>query len=368
MQRLLSTTDRETLSAAAVLDQDPQGRRRGGGRGGVLRGRHRRALRPDPEGRVRPDPEPDLRAHRVGLDPHDAQQRARARPGGPAGRRAGSPSLSRVWISTTAPSSSAGPSPPGPVSGTSTSPGHRPTRRTTRPRSSPRTTTSDVDGTALCEGPSAVHRLIDCLQVERGQRMGTTRVTNRTVGFTEVSNAAPVSSFAVAAGSCGCGGVPAPQRGPAGRVDHNPEQLTQRRIGQHTGQTAPAPRPRPRPGPARRDLRRRAPVTGGSTNIGPLHWWLPPVRSTRERPGRPPHQPGLRGHQPAHTDHHDSTGHPHHDHPHLHRPTPAGTLVRSVPSGGRCRRRTFVVLGCLISRRRRRFAQLPRPTVCSTAA
>ena|GEM_PF-5705120 len=60
-----------------------------------------------------------------------------------------------------------------------------------------------MDGTALCEGPSAVHRLIDCLQVERGQRMGTTRVTNRTVGFTEVSNAAPVSSFAVAAGSCG---------------------------------------------------------------------------------------------------------------------------------------------------------------------
>ena len=48
-----------------------------------------------------------------------------------------------------------------------------------------------------------MHRLIDCLQVERGQRMGTTRVTNRTVGFTAVSNAAPVSSFTVAAGSCG---------------------------------------------------------------------------------------------------------------------------------------------------------------------
>ena len=62
----------ETLAAAAVLDQDPQGRRRGGGRAGVLRGRHRRALRPDPQGRVRPDPEPDLRAHRVGFHPHDA--------------------------------------------------------------------------------------------------------------------------------------------------------------------------------------------------------------------------------------------------------------------------------------------------------
>src|SRR6478672_9480051 len=33
--------DHETFAAAAVLDQDPQGRRRGGGRAGVLRGRHR---------------------------------------------------------------------------------------------------------------------------------------------------------------------------------------------------------------------------------------------------------------------------------------------------------------------------------------
>src|SRR6476660_1084188 len=45
--------DHETFAAAAVLDQDPQGRGRGGGRAGVLRGRHRGALRADPEGRVR---------------------------------------------------------------------------------------------------------------------------------------------------------------------------------------------------------------------------------------------------------------------------------------------------------------------------
>src|SRR5664280_2729681 len=50
-------------------------------------------------------------------------------------------SPSRVWISTTAPSSSTRPSSPGPVSGTSTSPVPGRTRRTTRPRSSPRTTT-----------------------------------------------------------------------------------------------------------------------------------------------------------------------------------------------------------------------------------
>src|SRR5664280_1216789 len=50
-----------------------------------------RYLRPDPQGRVRPDPEPDLRAHRVGFHPHDAQQRACPRPGRFAGGRAGNP-------------------------------------------------------------------------------------------------------------------------------------------------------------------------------------------------------------------------------------------------------------------------------------
>ena len=73
--------DHETLAAAAVLDQDPQGRRRGRGRAGVLRGRHRRALRADPQRRVRPDPEPDRCAHRLGLHPHRAQQRPHPHPG-----------------------------------------------------------------------------------------------------------------------------------------------------------------------------------------------------------------------------------------------------------------------------------------------
>lgn len=67
----------EAVTVAAVVDQGPQGRRRGRGRAGVLRRRHCRALRADTERRVRAHREPDLCAHRVGVHPHRAQQRPR---------------------------------------------------------------------------------------------------------------------------------------------------------------------------------------------------------------------------------------------------------------------------------------------------
>ena len=79
----------ETLAAAALVGHDPQGRGRGGGRAGVLRGRHRRALTAHAEERVRPDGEPDGRAHRLGVHPHGAQQRADPHPGNAQNRRGG---------------------------------------------------------------------------------------------------------------------------------------------------------------------------------------------------------------------------------------------------------------------------------------
>jgi hypothetical protein len=97
----------QALAAAAVLGQDPQGRRRGRGRAGVLRGRHRGALRASPDGRVRADAEPDGRAHRLGVHPHRAQQRPRPHPRRFEGRgRADPVRRHRPWGSATAASSS----------------------------------------------------------------------------------------------------------------------------------------------------------------------------------------------------------------------------------------------------------------------
>jgi len=47
----------------------------------VLRRLHRRALRTDAERGIRPHPEPDRRAHRVGVHPHHPQQRQHPHPG-----------------------------------------------------------------------------------------------------------------------------------------------------------------------------------------------------------------------------------------------------------------------------------------------
>jgi ribosomal protein L34 len=54
---------------------------------GVLRGRHRGALRTDVEGRVRSHPEPHRCPHRLGVHPQRAEQRPRPHPLGVEGRR-----------------------------------------------------------------------------------------------------------------------------------------------------------------------------------------------------------------------------------------------------------------------------------------
>ena len=83
--------DDQAVAAAALEHHDPQGRGRGGGRARVLRGRHRRPLRPHPQGRVRPHGEPDRRADRVGVHPVGPQQLQHPHPVRAASRRGRNP-------------------------------------------------------------------------------------------------------------------------------------------------------------------------------------------------------------------------------------------------------------------------------------
>ncbi len=133
--------DDQAVAAAALQHHDPQGRGRGGGRARVLRGRHRRALRPHPEGRVRPHREPDRRPDR-GVFTRSVRNNAHTHILAALHAAIGEiPTPSRVSTSTTGPSSSTTRSSSGPRNGRSSSPARGRTRRTTRPPSSPRTTT-----------------------------------------------------------------------------------------------------------------------------------------------------------------------------------------------------------------------------------
>jgi hypothetical protein len=64
-----STTEPSPLLRSSVKIQ---GYRRNRSCARIFRGRHGRALRSDAQSRVRPDFEPDVRAHRLGMDSHRA--------------------------------------------------------------------------------------------------------------------------------------------------------------------------------------------------------------------------------------------------------------------------------------------------------